>query len=340
MQNPVLIEAVRGSLVESRHRGALAVVDADGDCVLAIGDVERPIFPRSAVKALQALVLAETDAIERFDIPDQELALACGSHGGEPDHVAGVASLLARIGLDEGALMCGTHWPLHQPSARALARSGGSATALHNNCSGKHAGFLAAACAMACDPTTYVDQAHPVQRAVRAVLEDLSGAAIPDELIGIDGCSVPTFAMPLRRLAFAFARFGTGHGIAPARAASAKRLRTACAAFPWHVAGTGFFCTEAMTLLRERGFVKTGAEGVFCAALPRQGLGVALKIDDGATRAAEAAMAAALARLLPRADEARPAFERLARPPLRNWHRGVVGGLQPTAALTNGSVSS
>jgi L-asparaginase II len=165
------------------------------------------------------------------------------------------------------------------------------------------------------------------------VLEPLGGAAIPDSHIGVDGCSVPTFAMPLARLALAFARFGTGQGLAPARAAAAQRLRAACAAYPWHVAGTGRFCTEVMTALRERIFVKTGAEGVLCAALPEQGLGLALKIDDGARRAAEAAMAALLARFLPLTDESRAELNRFARPVLRNWHRSAIGALQPGRAL-------
>jgi L-asparaginase II len=334
MDNPVLIEALRGALVESRHRGAVAVVDADGARVLALGDTERPIYPRSAVKALQALVLVEAGGVEHFGLRDEEVALVCASHGGEPDHVAGVARILARAGFDQGSLMCGTHWPLHQPSALALARSGAAATALHNNCSGKHAGFLCAACAMRCEPATYVDARHPVQQAVKAVLEDLGRAAIPDKHVGVDGCSVPTFAMPLHRLALALARFATGQGLAPIRAAAARRLRAACAAYPWHVAGTGRFCTEVMTGLRERVFVKTGAEGVLCAALPEQGLGFALKIDDGATRAAEAAMAALLARYLPREHDGRAELERFARPVLRNWRRSAVGELRPAPALT------
>lgn len=333
MHNPVVIEALRGALVESQHRGAVAVVDAEGARVLAIGDIERPVYPRSAVKALQALVMMEAGAVERFGLRDEELALACASHSGEPDHVAGVAAMLARAGLDEGALLCGKHWPLHQPSALALSRSGGTATALHNNCSGKHAGFLCAACAMECDPTSYVDHAHPVQRAVKAVLETLGGEKIPDAHRGIDGCSVPTFAMSLSALARAFARFGTGHGLSGERAAAAQRLRAACAAHPWHVAGTGRFCTEVMTSLRKRVFVKAGAEGVYCAALPGQGLGLALKIDDGAPRAAEAAMAAVIARFLPRHDDDRVTLERFARPVLRNWNRSPVGALKPAAAL-------
>jgi L-asparaginase II len=190
---------------------------------------------------------------------------------------------------------------------------------------------------MRCEPATYVDAQHPVQQAVKAVLEDLGRAAIPDEHVGLDGCSVPTFAMPLHRLALAFARFGTGQGLGPVRAQAARRLRAACAAYPWHVAGTGRFCTDVMTSLRERVFVKTGAEGILCAALPEQGLGVALKIDDGATRAAEAVMAALLIRCLPPDHAGLADLERFARPLLRNWNRTAVGALRTDPALSRGA---
>src|SRR5215218_8785171 len=164
MSNPILVEARRGALVESRHRGVVAVMDAAGKTVLALGDVEQPVYPRSAVKALQALVLVESGAAERFGLADEELAIACASHGGEPGHVATVARMLERAGLGADALECGAHWPIHQPSAQALAHSGATASALHNNCSGKHAGFLCAACAMATPHQNYVAPTHPVQR--------------------------------------------------------------------------------------------------------------------------------------------------------------------------------
>src|SRR5215471_8689404 len=257
MANPILVEAVRGALVESRHRGAVAVVDAAGKTVFAVGDVERPIFPRSAIKALQALVLVESGAVERFALRDEDLALACASHGGELGHVATVAQMLERAGLDAHALECGAHWPLHQPSAQALARSGATASAIHNNCSGKHAGFLCAACAIGTPHRNYVAPSHPVQREVKAVLEDLTGIRIDDDRRATDGCSVPTWAVPLASLARAFARFGTGEHVGAARANAAARLRAACAAKPWHVAGTGRFCTDIMQRFGARIFAKT-----------------------------------------------------------------------------------
>src|SRR5688572_24380673 len=175
MSNPVLVEALRGALTESRHRGAVAVVDANGAAVLALGDVGQPVYPRSAVKPLQALPLVESGAADRYGFGDEELALACASHGGEPAHIETATRMLAHAGLDASALKCGAHWPLHQPSGQALARSGGVATALHNNCSGKHGGFLCAACAMGEDVASYDEPAHAVQREVKAVLENLTG---------------------------------------------------------------------------------------------------------------------------------------------------------------------
>ena len=329
MSNPALVEVMRGALVESRHCGAIAVVDAGGARVLTLGDVEKPVYPRSAIKALQALPLIESGAADRFGFGAEELALACASHSGEPGHVATATRMLERAGLDPLALKCGAHWPIHQPSAQALARSGALASALHNNCSGKHAGFLCTACALEADRTSYFDAAHPVQRDVKATLESLAGTAILQDVCATDGCSVPTWALPLANLAQAFARFGSGQGMQSARAKAAARLRAACAEKPWHVAGTGRFCTEIMQAFGARVFVKTGAEGVFCGALPEQGLGVAVKCDDGAGRAAEVMIAATLARLL-KSDADRTALERFVRPALRNWNGIAVGALRPT----------
>jgi L-asparaginase II len=332
MSNPVLVEVLRGARVESRHRGAVAIVDAGDAPALTVGDVAMPVFPRSAVKALQALPLVESGAADRFGLADEELALACASHSGEEGHVAGVARMLGKAGLDASALACGAHWPINQAAAFALAKTA-MPSPLHNNCSGKHAGFLCLACAMGVDHDGYWRPDHPVQNAVRGVLEDLTGVVLGPEQVAVDGCSVPTWATPLRALAYAFAKFGTGHGLPRARADAAARLRAACAAKPWHVAGSGLFCTEIMKLLGKRVFVKTGAEGMFCGALPEQGLGIAIKCDDGAGRAAEAMMASIIGRFLPLDDAERAALARFVRPTLRNWNGIEVGALRVTDAL-------
>src|SRR3954462_10648370 len=192
MSNPVLVEVVRGALIESRHRGAVAVVDADRVTVLALGDVARPVYPRSAVKAIQALPLVESGAADKYGFGDKEIALACASHGGEAAHVEVATRMLARASLDSGALDCGAHWPSHQPSTQALARSGAAPSALHNNCSGKHSGFLCVACAAGADHRGYVAAGHLVQREVRAALEDLTGMALSEDRCGTDGCAIPS----------------------------------------------------------------------------------------------------------------------------------------------------
>jgi len=332
----LLAEVTRGVAVESRHFGALAVSDSSGRLLLALGDVERPIFGRSAVKALQALPLVESGGAERFGFSDRELALACASHGGEPEHVETAAGALARLGLGAEALECGAHWPTNDAAARALAASGAGPSALHNNCSGKHAGFLCLACAMETDPAGYVGAEHPVQREVTAALEGALGLSLADAAVGIDGCGIPTYAAPLASIARAFARFGSGEGFGPERARAAQRLQQAGWSAPFEIAGTGRFDTEAMQVLNGRAFVKMGAEGVHTGALPELGLGVAIKIDDGATRGAEAAMAAVLARFLRPEGDAGAWLASRARRSLRNWAGTEVGEVRAAGELADG----
>ena len=176
--NPILVDVMRGAAIESSHTGAIAVVDADGALVASLGDIERPIFPRSAVKVLQALPLVASGAAESLGLSDAELAIACASHGGEPIHEQTAAAMLAKAGLDVGALECGAHWPYEERAARALAAAGREPSALHNNCSGKHSGFLCMACAMhggrdglAGFVRGYVQPEHPVMREVGAALQ-------------------------------------------------------------------------------------------------------------------------------------------------------------------------
>jgi L-asparaginase II len=336
--NPILIDLLRGSAVESRHAGALAIVDASGAVHTALGDIDRPIFPRSAVKLLQALPLVASGAAEAFQLNDDELALACASHSGEPEHVSTAAGVLSKLGLDEAALECGTQWPAREPVLRGMLARGEQATALHNNCSGKHSGFVCLACLMArsagADPAEfargYVAASHPVMREVSAALSAATGMDVEHAPRGIDGCSIPTFALPLRSLALAFARAGTGQGLADANARAARRLREAVAKAPFMVGGTDRFDTRVMQALGEQLFCKIGAEGVYCAALPELGLGVALKIDDGAARAAEAAMAAVAQALLRTDDDLLHGYSHLV---LRNWRGTEVGALRPAEAL-------
>jgi L-asparaginase II len=331
--NPVLVEATRGGQVESVHRGSAVVVDAAGAVAFGVGDFQQAVFPRSAVKALQALPLVESGAADRLGLSDAELALACASHSGEPVHVAAAESMLRKAGRDGSWLECGVHWPIDRAAAHALAARGKTANALHNNCSGKHAGLICLACDQGEDPAGYVQPDHPTMRVVTDALAEMTGVALTAANRAIDGCSIPTFAVPLSALARAFARFGSGQGMRPARAVAAGRLRAAVAAHPVMVGGTGRFDTELMTALGERVFSKGGAEGVFCAAIPERGLGIALKCDDGAGRAAEVAMAALVERFLRPHGQAAATVSALARPTLWSWNGAAVGALRPGDAL-------
>jgi L-asparaginase II len=336
MSDPVVVEIIRGPMVESVHRGAAMVVDADGQTVFACGDTDRPIYPRSAIKALQALALVESGIADRLGLSDPELALCCASHSGEPAHVEAAASMLAKAGRDASALECGAHWPsVVGEAAQKFAATGARPTVLHNNCSGKHSGMICLACGQGDDPAGYVQRAHPVQRRIADVLSEVTGTPVDqDTPCGTDGCSIPTYGFALRALAHAFARFGTGHGLSADRARAASRLRTAVARHPFFVAGTDRFDTRAMTILGEKAFTKTGAEGVHCAALPAQGLGIAVKCADGAGRASEVMLAALIARFTPMSVDEAQAFAPLRAPVLRNWNGIVVGGLRAAGPLT------
>ena len=336
MTNPVVAEVTRGNGVESAHRGAGAVVDAAGRIVMAFGDVERPVYPRSAVKALQALPLIESGAVDRLGLSDKMIALACASHAGEADHVATASATLAKAGRDAGALECGAHWPLSDDAARALARAGLRPTALHNNCSGKHAGFICLACAAGVDPKGYVAPGHFVQREVTAAIGEVIGAKLSEETRGVDGCSIPTYAIPLRALAHGFARFATGHGLSPSKARAAARIRAAVAKHPSTVAGAGRFDTEIMMVTGPAAFTKAGAEGVHCAALPEAGLGLAVKADDGASRAAHLMIAALIHRFAGLDEVKRARLAPFVSRPLVNWNGVAVGTSRPAGPLSWG----
>ena len=321
--NPVLVEATRGDMVESRHRAAFAVADARGRVVASAGDIERPVYARSAIKPLQAIPLVESGAAEAFGLGDGEIALACASHRGEPRHVGAVTAWLARIGCSVADLECGTHPPSDAGALAELLGARGTPHAAHNNCSGKHAGFLTLARHLNAPTEGYIRIGHAVQQRVLGLLEVMTGLDLGAAPRGIDGCGIPVLAVPLGNLALAMARLADPADQPEPRQAACARIRAAMAAEPFMISGTGQFCTRVISETAGRALVKTGAEGVFCGSLPERGLGIALKIDDGAGRAAEVAMAGLLARfgLLEVAHA-------LCAPPLHNRAGAVVGELR------------
>jgi L-asparaginase II len=326
---PVAILVRRGERVESRHRVSYAVADAAGGQRHVAGDADRPIFPRSAVKPLQALVLLESGAAGRFAVSESELALACASHGGEPLHVDAVRRWLARLGLDQAALECGAHAPLDAASAERLIAAGRAPEPVHNNCSGKHTAMLATALHLGAALAGYTAADHPVQRRVAATLAEMAGIeALPAP--ALDGCSLPTWPLTLGQLATALARLADPAGLPPARRAACARICAAMTAHPKLVAGSGRACTAIMTIAPNV-VVKTGAEGVYGAALPELGLGLALKVEDGGGRAAPVALLGLLEAVGALSPGQRVALDHVARPMLRNHTGRVVGRIEPAA---------
>lgn len=326
MANPIICEVTRGDRVESIHRGSYAVVDADGALIASAGDIAPPVFARSALKLMQALPLIESGAADHAGLSVQALALACASHSGEPGHIATARGMLAAAGVPEEALGCGPHWPREIAVAAALARSEGRPGRIHNNCSGKHAGFLCTAHHLGQDLPGYLDPQHPLQRDIRAIIEALSDATLAGDVCSIDGCSAPTYGLPLHNFAAAFARLATGNGLAVTRAAAARRLMAAAMAEPWHVAGTGRMCTDIMRLGAGRIYAKTGAEGVYVAAFPDDGIALALKCDDGAGRAADVLLAALALRHMAGAPAAvGETLAAMAELPVSDYNGVVVG---------------
>ena len=282
----------RGGIVESVHRGRVAYCDPAGEILEAIGDPEGYIYARSAAKPFQALPLILSGAADAFGLTDEEVAIACASHNGEARHLAVVRSLLEKAGLTEDDLQNGIHSPFYRPAAKELARNGEKPTAIHGNCSGKHAGMLAVCVHEGYDTATYREPGHPSQRRILTLLAEVCSLREDETLVAGDNCGVPTFALPLRALATGFARLATGEGLRDETAQAALRIRDAMRAHPFLVAGTDRLDTDLMTATNL--VTKIGAEAVLAAGSP-DGWGMALKISDGADRALSAAGYAALA---------------------------------------------
>jgi L-asparaginase II len=326
-----LAAAWRGGLIESVHFGHVAVVDPRGRLIQSRGDPEFPTFLRSCAKPLQALAVLETGAAEAYGFEEPELAAMCGSLNGQDFQVAVVRSILAKIGLDENYLKCGPQRPSHRPTAKELQRSGQPFGAIHNNCAGKHAAMLAVCRHLGHPVADYDAPDHPVQRLILTIIAET--CAVPREAIGIgvDGCGVPVFRLPLQNLARAYAGLANPEaaGWSKSRRAAVGRLMAAALAHPEMIAGDERLCTSLMRAAPGRLLAKVGGEGSYAVAWPERGLGIALKITDGAMRALGPAIISLLHTLGALSDEESNSLESYARPPVKN-HRGeVVGRLAP-----------
>lgn len=320
--NPVLAEIWRGGLLECVHRGTAVICRPNGETVAAWGDPERVILPRSSCKMIQALPLVESGAADAAGLDDRHLALACASHSGAKIHTGLAASWLGELGLTEADLRCGPQKPDDEKARHALWHTHDKPGQIHNNCSGKHSGMLTLNRHLGAGPE-YVAPDHPVQQAIRAATAETTRQDVTR--FAVDGCSAPNFMVTLAGLATAMAGYARPEeAFSGSRASAAGRLRDAMMAHPVLVASEGHFATRTMETLKGKAAIKNGAEGVMIAILPEAGLGIALKIDDGAGRAAQAAMMALLARLGV-IERAAPLYGTYADAPLLN-RRGLDCG--------------
>ena len=323
--NPVLVDIIRGDMIESRHHGSVAIVDSHGQVELAIGDVLSPVFARSGIKPIQALALVETGAAKAFSLGHAQVALACSSHNGATIHVDIVRNWLGKIGCTEDDLECGPSLPWTDEAKQELYASGEAATTAHDNCSGKHTGFLTVCKHLDFPVQGYTRLEHPIQQRLLGVLEQMTGMDLFEAPKGIDGCGIPTIGVPLGNIALAMARLGDPHDQPADRQAACRRIRTAMANEPYLVAGKDRFCTRVIGALGQAALVKTGAEGVYCATLTDRKLGVAIKIDDGSRRAAEAVMIRLLQNLQIITDRAKGQLLNLLEPAIQSRAGKMVG---------------
>ncbi len=336
---PALVEVARGSIVESQHHGVLVVAATDGRIIASVGDPDRVTYLRSAAKPFQALAVVESGAADHFGLTERELAVICGSHAAEPQHLEAVRSILSKIGLREDALRCGAHMPIHEETARSLLCTGQSPQPIHNNCSGKHSGMLALCRYWGAEVVTYLEPDHPVQVANRRVVAEMAGLRPEELIIGVDGCSVPTFALPLRAAARAYARLCDPRDLPPARQAACRRIVAAMQAYPEMVgASKGNLDSDLMRIADGRVVSKGGAEGFQgVGVLPRAGrpaLGLALKVEDGlGDRARGLATVEALRQLHVLDENDLRSLVRYGRRPLHNWRGVPVGELRPLLTL-------
>ncbi|MEM1076400.1 MAG: asparaginase [Pseudomonadota bacterium] len=325
MTHPVpMVEIWRGPFQESVHTGHAVICDANGEIVEAWGDPDRILLSRSASKMIQALPLIESGAADAHNLTPAHLALACASHSGMTLHTRMVRNWLNVLELTDSDLRCGAHFPYDRDTEVSMIAKGETPCQYHNNCSGKHSGFLTLTKHLRAGPD-YIDPDHPVQQAVRDAYarttnEDPTG-------FGIDGCSAPNFATTLHGMARAMAHFASS----PEDSAEA-RLHRAMRAHPEYVAGTGRACTELMRAAGGKIAIKTGAEGVYNAILPDQKLGITLKITDGTTRASECAMAALLVKLGV-LDNDHPAVAKVLNAPITNRRNIQTGWLRAAPPL-------
>jgi L-asparaginase II len=328
-----LVDVHRGGRVESSHFGHIAVVDSDGKLLYSLGDPYRVTYARSSLKPLQTIPVVETGAADRFELSGADVSLCCASHSGEAQHTDRVLAILGRAGIEDSALQCGTHIPHAQDTYKKLIAAGKDLTPLYNNCSGKHSGMLVTAKHMGETLEDYYMPNHPVQQRILKVISEMADYPIEKIEMGTDGCGVPVHALPLERLAYAFARMARPDSLGEERAKVVNRITAAMMKYPEMVGGTGRFCTDFMKAAGGRLFGKAGAEAVYLIGDRETGIGIAIKIEDGNGRATHPAALETLRQLGFMDEEQLGNVMHHYRSVLKNARQENVGELIPSFTL-------
>jgi len=281
IENPILVERYRGQVLESFHRGAICIVDKDNKVIFSVGDIHQVCYPRSALKLFQIIPLLESGAVEKFGFTLEEIAIMCGSHNGEADHLRVVNSILKKIGLDKNMLKCGAQYPTLTEDRNALIKSDIHPDDTHNNCSGKHAGFLAYCVFYGLDIDSYIQPHHPLQIAIKKITAEMHEH--PEEQLdtAMDGCSAPIFSIPVYNQAVGYKNLTTPEKFSPGRVKSCKTIIEAVTTYPFMIGGHKRYCTEMMKICGSRIFGKTGADGIYSIGFINEQIGCCIKIDDG-----------------------------------------------------------
>lgn len=346
---PVVVEWTRGPLVETQARGDAAVVDAAGRLLFQVGDGQKATYWRSAAKPVQALPVIASGAVDRFGLEPKHVAIMAASHNAEPVHVETVLEALRRAGLSPDLLQCGAHPPLDREAAAALQAAGQEPGRIHSNCSGKHTGMLVLARHLGLPLDDYLEPESAVQRVILQCVARVAAVPEGEIAIGVDGCGVPVFGMPLRNMALAYARLADPEHLDIEYREAGRRMRAAMLTHPYLVAGRGRICTDLMSLPGRRFLGKSGAEGVYSVGLPPEtaasspvlravgavgGVGIAVKAEDGRSDVSHLMAIAILDQLgLLTADD-RAALARYGPGPITNYAGRVVGERRAAFALT------
>lgn len=320
-----LVHVYRGDSVESIHCGSVAVVDVKGTLRRSAGDAYFTTFMRSSAKPIQAMPVVFSGAAEKYGFTDRELSVMCASHNGETVHVETVRSVLQKIGVPEEKLSCGVHAPYHKPTADEMLRSGIQPQPIHCNCSGKHSAMLTLCTYYGWDLDAYIQLEHPVQQMMLDVMSDLTDVPRRDFRLGVDGCGVPVFGLPLYNMALSYARLSQPETLPVQYQESARVLTRAMYTEPMLVAGTGRFCTDLMRVMRGKVFAKVGAEAVYCVGFVGLGLGLAVKVDDGGSRGKELVVLKAMEDLGLISAEEIAQLGQYRHPEVKNHRNEVIG---------------